>query len=99
MIIQDIIKIMEQFPCLRPYTKIFMHGPHVQSLNIRNLHEWALMKDDSQTIQAARLVINIWNQREAISYGYHFNLVSALQLFDADHRAALIKFVTEYQNP
>lgn len=93
MKIHDLIQIMETFPCLLPYIKGRLSGPQVQTLNLRNLNDWAISKGDQQTVQAARLAIILWNAREAAACGYHFNLMWAMRSFDEEHKNAFLRVV------
>lgn len=93
MKIHDLIQIMETFPCLRPYIKGRLSGPQVQTLNLRNLNDWAISKGDQQTLQAARLIMLIWDPRETVACGYHFNLMWAMRCFDEEHKNAFLHVV------
>lgn len=93
MKIHDLIQIMETFPCLRPYIKSRLSGPHVKTLHFRDLNDWAMDKCNQQTVQAARLAIILWNAREAAACGYHFNLIWAMRSFDEEHKNAFLHVV------
>lgn len=85
---------MESFPSLRPYVKTRLTGPHVQLLNIRDLNDWAAQKWNEKTLQSARFVIVVYNTKEAIARGYHFNPVLAMQSFDEEHKKALFDWMS-----
>lgn len=99
MNIHDLIKIMETFPCLHPYIKSRLTGPHVESLDLWDLNDWAIEKFNHQTFHAARLMINLWNTEMAIRNSFHFNLMYALESFDEKHKAAFLNLITKLTQP